>query len=134
LNARALRSERAENERLHKRFDVKRAGTAALERIASLLEELRTYAALRERTPGHFFLGPHEVLHFHDDPAGVFADLRLSGRFVRLPVSTPAEQAELLGRVAETMEAFESRNTGRMRRRRRPGDSARNRTSTQQKR
>src|SRR4029453_9423101 len=105
---------------------MRRAGTSALERIAPLLEELRTYAALRERTPGHFFLGPQEVLHFHDDPAGAVADLSLSGRFVRLPVSTPTEQAELLGRVAETMETIESREKERTRRRRQPDDTARN--------
>ena len=58
---------------------MKRASEAALARIEPLLKELRAHGALRERTPGHFFLGRHEVLHFHDDPAGVFADLRLSG-------------------------------------------------------
>src|SRR4030095_16717774 len=98
---------------------MRRAGTSALERIAPLLTQPRTYAALRERKPGHFFLGPQEVLHFHADPASVFADLRLSGRFVRLPVGTPAEQADLLGRVAETIETIESRETERTQWRRR---------------
>ena len=94
---------------------MKRAGVTTLERIAPLLQELRAHWALRERTPGHFFLGRREVLHFHDDPAGVFADIRLSGGFVRLPATTEAEQAEVLGRIEECVDAIEAREPRRRR-------------------
>jgi len=39
-------------------------------------------------------------LHFHDDPAGLFADVKLEGRqFTRYRVSLPQEQAVLLHTV-----------------------------------
>jgi hypothetical protein len=101
---------------------MKRAGTATLERIAPLLRELRAHPVLREGRPGHFFLRSREVLHFHDDPAGVFADLRLAEGFVRLCVTTSAEQAELLGRIEDCLTTVESRETGRSRRRGRAND------------
>jgi hypothetical protein len=73
-----------------------------------LLEELRRHPVLRERRPGYFYLESNEVLHFHDDPDGVFADLRLSAGFVRLPATSPAEQAELLGRIEECLDVVEA--------------------------
>ena len=40
-------------------------------------------------------------MHFHDDPAGVFAEVKLGGKgFERFPVNTPEEKAELYARVA----------------------------------
>ena len=101
---------------------MKRAGAATLERIAPLLQELRAHPGLREGRPGHFYLRSREVLHFHDDPAGVFADLRLAGGFVRLCVTSREEQAELLGRIEDCLTTVESRATGRSRRRGRAAD------------
>jgi hypothetical protein len=101
---------------------MKRAGAATLERIAPLLRQLRAHPVLREGRPGHFYLRSREVLHFHDDPAGVFADLRLAGGFERLCVTTSAEQAELLGRIDDCLTTVESRETGRSRRRSRVRD------------
>ena len=95
---------------------MKRAGTSTLERIAPLLSELRRHPSLRERRPGHFFLGSREVLHFHDDPAGVIAELRLADGFVRLAVTSEVEQAELLGRIEECLDTVEARGTDRGRR------------------
>ncbi len=95
---------------------MKRAGTATLERIAPLLEQLRAQAALRERRPGCFHLGAREVLHFHDDPTGVFADLRLAEGFVRLCVTSAAEQADLLERLDVILTAVEARAADRNRR------------------
>lgn len=101
---------------------MKRAGTATLEQIAPLLQELRAHPVLREGRPGHFFLRSREVLHFHDDPDGIFADLRLADGFVRLRVTTSAEQAELLGRIEDCLTTIESRVAGRSRRRSRTHD------------
>ena len=55
---------------------MKRAGPEALARISPLLAELRARSVLRERRPGVFELKSRAFLHFHDDPSGVFADLR----------------------------------------------------------
>jgi hypothetical protein len=101
---------------------MRRAGAATLARIAALLEALRRHPALREGQAGHFFLGACEVLHFHDDPAGVFADLRLAGGFVRLPATSPAEQAEVLGRLEECLDVVEARGAERGAGRRRRHD------------
>jgi hypothetical protein len=92
---------------------------STLEQIAPLLEELRAHPSLRERRPGHFFLGCQEVLHFHDDPSGIFADLRLGGGFVRFCVTCAEEQLELLGRIEECLAAIEDRETERGRQSRR---------------
>ena len=67
---------------------MKRAGTATLERIAPLLQELRAHRVLHEGRPGHFYLRSREVL-----------------------------QAELLGRIDDCLTTIESRATDRSRRR-----------------
>jgi len=79
---------------------VKHAGPETLVRIGGLLEELRQREPLRERRPGTFYVKSKAFLHFHDDPAGVFADVKLDLReFTRLAVTTPAQQRALLQRV-----------------------------------
>jgi hypothetical protein len=92
---------------------VKHAGPATLARIAPLLEELRARPALRESRPGVFQLRSRAFLHFHDDSLGVFADVRLAGDFVRLPVTSLSQQSDLLDRIDACLGAIESRDTGR---------------------
>jgi hypothetical protein len=79
---------------------VKHAGPATFARIPALLEELRQRPQLAERRPGTFYLKSKAFLHFHDDPDGVFADVKLDGvEFTRLPVTTRAEQRALLRHI-----------------------------------
>jgi len=57
-----------------------------------------------ERTPGCFYLGSKAYLHLHEDPLGIFADVKLnSERFERLRVSTRAEQSILLTAVRKSL-------------------------------
>jgi len=100
---------------------MKHAGPDALARIAPLLEQLRARAALRERRPGVFTLKSLAFLHFHDDPSGIFADVRLAEGFVRLPVTSRSEQSDLLDRIDDCLSAVESRAADRKRRRGRGG-------------
>jgi hypothetical protein len=100
---------------------MRHAGPSTLARIAHLLEELRARPVLRERRPGVFELGSRAFLHFHDDPSGVFADVRLAEGFVRLPVTSRSEQTDLLERIDDCLSASESRATDRRRRARRGG-------------
>lgn len=94
----------------------------ARDRIASLLEVLRAYPALREVRPTVFHLNDRNFLHFHDESDGIFADVRLTKGFVHMPVSSRSEQAELLERIDETLSSLDSRLRDRQRRgRRRPG-------------
>ena len=95
---------------------MKHAGPNALARIAPLLEELRARPVLRERRPGIFELKSRAFLHFHDDPSGVFADVRLGADFVRMPVTSSSEQADLLQRIDDRLSAVESRAADKRRR------------------
>jgi len=77
---------------------VKHAGADALEELEGLLTQLRELGWLRERTSGHFYWKSRGILHFHEDPTGLYADVKLNpkGRFQRIPVSTRPEQDALL--------------------------------------
>jgi hypothetical protein len=90
---------------------MRHAGPDTLARIAPLLAELRRRTVLRERRPGIFELKSRAFLHFHDDPAGVFADVRLAEDFVRLPVTSRSQQADLLDRIDDCLSSVESRGT-----------------------
>jgi hypothetical protein len=58
---------------------------------------------LREKTPGVFSYRSKAFLHFHEDPAGLFADVRVGDDFARFPVSTDAERAALLKAIDRYM-------------------------------
>jgi hypothetical protein len=76
---------------------MKHAGAAALQLLDDLLVEIRKRSALRERTPGSFYFKSKGYLHFHEDPAGIFADVKLDlVDFTRLRATTAAEQRALL--------------------------------------
>ena len=92
---------------------------ATLDRIAPLLDVLRAHPALSEVRPTEFELDGREFLHFHDDQGGVVADVRLAEGRVSMPVSSSAEQAELLERIEHNLESLESRARDRRRRRKR---------------
>ena len=76
---------------------MKHAGPAALDALEPLLGRVRALPGLKEKTRGTFYRHARAFLHFHEDPTGLFADLRLAGDdFTRLRVSTPEEQEALL--------------------------------------
>jgi hypothetical protein len=58
---------------------VKHAGPDELEALGPLLGRLRRIDGLAERRPGVFYHRSRAFLHFHADPAGVFADVRFDG-------------------------------------------------------
>ena len=64
--------------------------------LAALLDDVRAIGGLTERSPGTFYRGSTAFLHFHVDPAGLFADLKVDGEFVRSRVVTAKEQRALL--------------------------------------
>ena len=94
---------------------MKHAGAGTLDRIAPLLEQLRARPVLCERRPGVFELKSRPFLHFHDDPSGVFADVRLADDFIRLPVTSTSQQADLLELIDDCLSAVEARVAGRRR-------------------
>jgi hypothetical protein len=82
---------------------VRHARDEDLDQLEPLLAELRTVAGLREKTRGNFSRGSRAFLHFHADPSGLYADVRLGDEFERFRVTTPREQRTLLERIRPTL-------------------------------
>ncbi len=78
---------------------MKHAGPAALDALEDLLAKLRASTDLKERSRGTFYRKSSAFLHFHEDPAGLFADLKLDGEFARFRVGTSRERAAFLREV-----------------------------------
>jgi hypothetical protein len=83
---------------------MKHAGAAALDRLEGLLEAVRALGLLSEKSRGVFYRRSRAALHFHEDPAGLFADVRAGdgAEFERIKADEPRGQAALLDRLAET--------------------------------
>jgi hypothetical protein len=81
---------------------MKHAGATALDQLEGLLSEIRSIPGLKERTRGVFYLRSQSFLHFHEDPAGLFADLRRTGDFERFPVNTNEERVAFMNAVHST--------------------------------
>jgi hypothetical protein len=75
---------------------MKHAGRGALEALGDLLVNLRARTGLVEKWPGIFYVKGRAYLHFHEDRAGLFADLRQGGDWQRFPVNSSDERAKLL--------------------------------------
>jgi hypothetical protein len=82
---------------------MKHAGAGALSRLETLLAGLRDVPALREKSPGTFYRGTRAFLHFHEDEAGLFADVRFADEFERIDVTTVARQRALLRKIRTTL-------------------------------
>ena len=83
---------------------MRHARAATLDALEDILTALRGHEELRERKRGIFYRKSTAFLHFHEDPAGLFADLRVGGAFERFPVNTPRERRALRTRVARMLE------------------------------
>jgi hypothetical protein len=84
---------------------MRHAGSAALDELEPLLAAVRKESALKEKKRGAFYRASRAFLHFHEDPAGLFADMRGADDFDRFRVSSAAERraflAELRRRLAQ---------------------------------
>jgi hypothetical protein len=79
---------------------VKHATPGALDRVEPLLAELRAVAGLTEKKRGVFYRKSRAFLHFHEDGADMYADVRLAGpEFERFRVSSRAEAKHLLAAI-----------------------------------
>jgi hypothetical protein len=76
---------------------MKHAGISTLDELEPLLREVRTLPDLIEKKRGIFYRKSQAFLHFHEDPAGIFADVKLGGAdYTRMRVSTPVERKRFL--------------------------------------
>lgn len=55
---------------------MKHAGAEALDRLEPLLADLRTVPGMAEKARGVFYRKGRAFLHFHEDPTGLFGDIR----------------------------------------------------------
>lgn len=83
---------------------MKHASRATLDSLAALLARLRDLPGLVEKKPGIFYVKSKAYLHFHEDAAGIFADVKLDGlAFERFPVHTRAQQDAVYSAVAANL-------------------------------
>jgi len=74
---------------------MKHAGPEALAALADLISAIRA-RGLKEPRPGIFYRKSKAFLHFHEDKAGLFADIRMHAEWDRFRVSDSEERANLL--------------------------------------
>jgi hypothetical protein len=83
---------------------VKHATAAALQGLSDLLDRIREREGVRERKLGVFYCKSKAFLHFHEDPAGLFADLNVGADFERYPVNTQQEWKVLLKAIDRALD------------------------------
>jgi len=82
---------------------LKHAGEAALDSLERLLKQIRAFRELTERKRGIFYRKSTAFLHFHEDPTGLFADVKVGSRYRRYPASSRAEQRAVLKVIEEQL-------------------------------
>jgi hypothetical protein len=86
---------------------MRHADSNTLATLESLLRKIREHASLIERTPGSFYRKSKAYLHFHEDPSGTYADVKLNLiDFTRVRATTPKEQAHLLSLIVESLKQW----------------------------
>ncbi|MGF1568917.1 MAG: hypothetical protein ACFCVD_12750 [Nodosilinea sp.] len=76
---------------------MKHADNETLAQLAPLLEQIRQRVPpLTEKGAGRFYLKAVALLHFHHDPAGLLADIKVNGNWQRYPVNDAKDYAALL--------------------------------------
>jgi hypothetical protein len=83
---------------------MKHATRGALHRLSDLFIQIRTRKGLQERKPGIFYKKSKAFLHFHEDPAGMYADLSAVAEFERYPVNTKKQWEALLRAIDRCVE------------------------------
>ena len=86
---------------------MRHARPDTLDQIEPLLAQLRALPGLTERSRGIFYRKSRAFLHFHEDPAGLFADIRAAdGKdFDRIKADTPDERRALVQRAKALLAA-----------------------------
>jgi hypothetical protein len=78
---------------------MKHAGADTLQQLSDLLDQIRQRQGLKEKKLGIFYRKSKSFLHFHEDPAGIFADIGSDDHFHRYPVNTMKEERALLAAI-----------------------------------
>ena len=78
---------------------MRHASSQTLQQLSDLLDQIRQQQGLKEKKLGIFYRKSKSFLHFHEDPAGTFADLIVGETFDRYPVNTAKQRKELLAAI-----------------------------------
>jgi hypothetical protein len=78
---------------------VRHATPETLARLDGLLRQIRRVPGLKERKTGTFHRRSKAFLHFHEDPAGLFADVKVGSDWERMSVNGPGERRALVRRL-----------------------------------
>jgi hypothetical protein len=84
---------------------MKHGSAQTLRQLSALLEEIRRRQGLKEKKLGIFYRISKSFLHFHEDPAGTFADLTVRESLIAIPsayraaTNTAKERKELFAPI-----------------------------------
>ena len=84
---------------------MRHAGPEALDQLEPILDEIRRLGGLKEKKRGAFYCGAIGFLHFHEDPAGFFADLNVGDDYQRFPINSKTQTQTFLRRAAAALNA-----------------------------
>ena len=80
---------------------MRHAGPSALDALEPLLARIRATGTLKEKSRGIFYLKSKAFLHFHEDPKGLFADIRNpTGDFDRFKVDEAEGVEAVMARLS----------------------------------
>jgi hypothetical protein len=82
---------------------MKHAGPAALAGLAGLIAQIRERPGLVEKKPGVFYRKGQAFLHFHEDPDGMFVDLRDGADWLRLHLPDDASWPNFLAALDRSL-------------------------------
>ena len=78
---------------------MRHATSAALDELEPLITALSEVPGLVEKRRGIFYRRSKAFLHFHEDPTGLYADVRFDEEFERVRVTTDLDRQALMERV-----------------------------------
>lgn len=78
---------------------MKHATPIALDALEPVIEKIRLLEGLTEKRRGVFYRRSQAFLHFHEDPAGFFADMKTGPEWIRLPATSSADRRALLAAI-----------------------------------
>jgi hypothetical protein len=86
---------------------MRHARQDALDSLEPLLATLRALPGMTEKSRGVFYRKSKSFLHFHEDPKGLFADLRIAalGDFERFDVTDDAGRTRLVAVIEAELRA-----------------------------
>ena len=80
---------------------MKHATPETIDKLASKLDRIRSLGVLKEKKKGTFYNKSSAFLHFHEDVAGLFADLKVNNIWQRFEINNDNDWEVLLAKVIE---------------------------------